>query len=43
MEEVGRELELQQKAVKHHMTSILQKLQGCNRVEASILARQHLR
>ena len=41
--EVGRELELQEKTVKHYMTSILQKLQVRNRVEAAILARQHLR
>jgi two-component system nitrate/nitrite response regulator NarL len=38
--EVGRELGLQEKTVKHHMTSILQKLQVRNRTEAAILARK---
>ena len=41
--EVGDALELQEKTVKHYMTSILQKLQVRNRVEAAILARQHLK
>jgi two-component system nitrate/nitrite response regulator NarL len=41
--EVGEALELQEKTVKHYMTSILQKLQVRNRVEAAMLARQHLR
>ena len=31
--EVARELDLQEKTVKHYMTSILQKLQARNRVE----------
>lgn len=41
--EVGEALELQEKTVKHYMTSILQKLQVRNRVEAAMLARQHLK
>jgi DNA-binding NarL/FixJ family response regulator len=41
--EVGEALDLQEKTVKHYMTSILQKLQVRNRVEAAMLARQHLR
>jgi two-component system, NarL family, nitrate/nitrite response regulator NarL len=40
--EVGRVLDLQEKTVKHYMTSILQKLQVRNRVEAAVLARDHL-
>ncbi|MGB8813566.1 MAG: response regulator transcription factor [Paracoccaceae bacterium] len=40
--EVGRSLDLQEKTVKHYMTSILQKLQVRNRVEAAVLARDHL-
>ncbi len=39
--EVGEALDLQEKTVKHYMTSILQKLQVRNRVEAAMLARQH--
>lgn len=38
--EVGRELGLQEKTVKHHMTSILQKLQVRNRTEAAVMARK---
>ena len=41
--EVGEALEIQEKTVKHYMTSILQKLQVRNRVEAAMLARQHLK
>jgi DNA-binding NarL/FixJ family response regulator len=41
--EVGEALDLQEKTVKHYMTSILQKLQVRNRVEAAMLARRHLR
>ena len=41
--EVGDALELQEKTVKHYMTSILQKLQVRNRVEAAMLARQHMK
>ena len=39
--EVGRELDLQEKTVKHYMTSILQKLHVRNRVEAAVMARGH--
>jgi DNA-binding NarL/FixJ family response regulator len=41
--EVGRDLNIQEKTVKHYMTSILQKLQVRNRVEAAMLAREHLK
>ena len=41
--EVGLKLELQEKTVKHYMTSILQKLHLRNRVEAAMLAREHLK
>ncbi|MGP3698883.1 response regulator [Rhodobacter sp. NSM] len=41
--EVGRELDLQEKTVKHYMTSILQKLRVRNRVEAAVMAREHFR
>jgi DNA-binding NarL/FixJ family response regulator len=41
--EVGRLLDLQEKTVKHYMTSILQKLHVRNRVEAAVLARDHFR
>lgn len=41
--EVGEALDLQEKTVKHYMTSILQKLQVRNRVEAAMLARAHLK
>lgn len=41
--EVGEVLDLQEKTVKHYMTSILQKLQVRNRVEAAMLARAHLK
>lgn len=37
--EVGRELDLQEKTVKHYMTSILQKLHVRNRTEAALMAR----
>lgn len=37
--EVARLLDLQEKTVKHYMTSILQKLHVRNRVEAALLAR----
>jgi DNA-binding NarL/FixJ family response regulator len=39
--EVGRALNLQEKTVKHYMTSILQKLHARNRVEAAMMARDH--
>jgi len=38
--EVGQELQLQEKTVKHYMTNILQKLQVRNRVEATLVARE---
>lgn len=41
--EVGETLDLQEKTVKHYMTSILQKLHVRNRVEAAMLAREHLK
>lgn len=41
--EVGRVLDLQEKTVKHYMTSILQKLHVRNRTEAAVLAREHLK
>lgn len=37
--EIGAQLHLSEKTVKHHMTNILQKLQVRNRVEAALLAR----
>ena len=40
--EIGRELDLQEKTVKHYMTNILQKLQVRNRVEAALVAKEHL-
>ena len=40
--EIGRELDLQEKTVKHYMTNILQKLQVRNRVEAALKAREVL-
>ena len=40
--EVGAHLDIQEKTVKHYMTSILQKLHVRNRVEAAMLAQQHL-
>lgn len=38
--EIARDLDLQEKTVKHYMTSILQKLQVRNRVEAALRARE---
>lgn len=38
--EIARDLELQEKTVKHYMTNILQKLQVRNRVEAALRARE---
>lgn len=39
--EVGRKLDLQEKTVKHYMTTILQKLHARNRVEAALRAREY--
>lgn len=38
--EIGRDLDLTEKTVKHYMTNILQKLQVRNRVEAALLAQR---
>lgn len=38
--EVARDLDLQEKTVKHYMTNILRKLGVRNRVEAAVLARE---
>ena len=38
--EIGLQLHLSEKTVKHHMTNILQKLQVRNRVEAALLAQR---
>jgi DNA-binding NarL/FixJ family response regulator len=38
--EVAEALDLQEKTVKHYMTSILEKLQARNRVEAALIARE---
>jgi DNA-binding NarL/FixJ family response regulator len=40
--EIGRELGIQEKTVKHYMTNVLQKLQVRNRVEAALMARDRL-
>jgi two-component system nitrate/nitrite response regulator NarL len=37
--EVGRQLNIQEKTVKHYMTAILQKLHVRNRTEAAVMAR----
>lgn len=39
--EIGSKPDIQEKTVKHYMTSILQKLHVRNRVEAAMLARKH--
>ncbi len=41
--EIGAQLHLTEKTVKHHMTNILQKLQVRNRVEAALLAQKGTR
>ena len=41
--EVGTELDIQEKTVKHYMTSILGKLRVRNRVEAAMLAQKHMK
>lgn len=38
--EIGAQLHITEKTVKHHMTNILQKLQVRNRVEAALLAQK---
>jgi len=38
--EIGQQLHLSEKTVKHYMTNILQKLQVRNRVEAALLAQK---
>ena len=38
--EIGQQLHLSEKTVKHYMTNVLQKLQVRNRVEAALLARR---
>jgi two-component system, NarL family, nitrate/nitrite response regulator NarL len=40
--EVGENIGLSEKTVKHYMTNILQKLHARNRVEAALIARQRL-
>jgi two-component system nitrate/nitrite response regulator NarL len=40
--EIGNKLELSEKTIKHHLTNILQKLRVRNRVEAALLASNHL-
>ncbi len=40
--EIGQELHLREKTVKHYITSILQKLQVRNRVEAALLAQRRV-
>jgi two-component system, NarL family, nitrate/nitrite response regulator NarL len=40
--EVARDLDLQEKTIKHYMTAILQKLQVRNRTEAAVMARGKL-
>jgi len=39
--EIGQQLSLSEKTVKHYMTNILQKLHVRNRVEAALLAQKH--
>ena len=38
--EIGRELKITEKTVKHYVTNVLQKLQVRNRVEAALLAQK---
>ncbi len=40
--EIGNKLDLSEKTIKHHLTKILQKLRVRNRVEAALLASNHL-
>ena len=39
--EIGEELFLAEKTVKHYMTNVLQKLHVRSRVEAALLAQRH--
>ena len=39
--EIGEKLHLAEKAIKHYMTNVLQKLQVRSRVEAALLAQKH--
>ncbi|MEH6469710.1 MAG: response regulator transcription factor [Halopseudomonas sp.] len=39
--EIGLELTLQEKTIKHYMTNILQKLHVRNRVQAALIAKEH--
>jgi len=41
--EIGEQLFLSEKTVKHYMTNILQKLQVRNRVEAALLAQKEMK
>ena len=41
--EIGRELGIAEKTVKHYVTNVLQKLQVRNRVEAAVLAQGRTR
>ncbi len=40
--EIGNSLDLSEKTIKHHLTNILQKLRVRNRVEAALMASNHL-
>lgn len=40
--EIGARLKLQEKTVKHYMTSVMQKLQVRNRTEAALYAKEHM-
>ncbi len=40
--EIGRELALTEKTIKHYVTNVLQKLQVRNRVEAALLAQKRI-
>jgi two-component system, NarL family, nitrate/nitrite response regulator NarL len=40
--EIGNTLDLSEKTIKHHLTNILQKLRVRNRVEAALMAANHL-
>jgi two-component system nitrate/nitrite response regulator NarL len=40
--EIGRELNITEKTVKHYVTNVLQKLQVRNRVEAALLAQKRV-